>query len=162
MSEQSIRPQVVTRGVEPLWFLGTLQRILLDGKQTAGRFALIDSVAPRGAAPPLHSHLQDETFYVLEGELTALRPQACRTPSASNPTLAAPWSSPPQPGSRRCIELLASPRNGPMAAAPPDGPRVSAGRIADVEREGGHDPPRATAAPRLNTPPPRHAPPARQ
>lgn len=56
---------------EPLWFLGTLARIKLDGTQTAGRFALWDGVLPRGAAPPLHSHPQDETLYLVEGQLTA-------------------------------------------------------------------------------------------
>jgi quercetin dioxygenase-like cupin family protein len=65
------RPQVVPAGVEPLWFLGTLTRIRLDGAQTGGRFSLFEIVFPRGAAPPLHSHPQDETFFVLEGELTA-------------------------------------------------------------------------------------------
>jgi len=60
---------VATKG-EPLWFLGTLARIKLDGSQSAGRLGIFDVVFPRGAAPPLHSHLQDETFYVLEGEVT--------------------------------------------------------------------------------------------
>lgn len=64
-------PQVVCGDVQPLWFLGTLMRIKLDGAQTGGRFALADGVLPRGAAPPLHSHRQDETLYLLEGELTA-------------------------------------------------------------------------------------------
>jgi quercetin dioxygenase-like cupin family protein len=59
------------RGQDPLWFLGTLARLKLDGKQTNGRFALWEGVLPYGAAPPLHSHPQDETFYVLEGEVTA-------------------------------------------------------------------------------------------
>lgn len=56
---------------EPLWFLGTLARIKLDGRQTQGRFALWEGTLPHAAAPPLHSHPQDETFYVLEGEVTA-------------------------------------------------------------------------------------------
>jgi quercetin dioxygenase-like cupin family protein len=56
--------------IEALWFLGTLVRIKLDGEQTDGRFALIEVLAPRGASPPLHSHLQDETFYLLDGEIT--------------------------------------------------------------------------------------------
>jgi quercetin dioxygenase-like cupin family protein len=64
------RPQVPPAVTEALWFLGTLVRIKLDAAQTAGRFGLIELVAPRGAAPPLHSHPQDETFYILEGELT--------------------------------------------------------------------------------------------
>jgi quercetin dioxygenase-like cupin family protein len=63
-------PCVVTDS-ENLWFLGTLARMKLEGRQTGGRFALWDGVLPHGAAPPLHSHPQDETFYVVEGEMTA-------------------------------------------------------------------------------------------
>ena len=65
------RGQVVVGSQSPLWFLGTLARLKLDGGDTDGRFALWEGVLPRGAAPPLHSHPQDETFYVLEGEVTA-------------------------------------------------------------------------------------------
>jgi quercetin dioxygenase-like cupin family protein len=61
----------VKQATETLWFLGTLARIKLDGQQTGGRFALWENVLPGGAAPPLHSHPQDETLYVLEGQLTA-------------------------------------------------------------------------------------------
>jgi quercetin dioxygenase-like cupin family protein len=64
-------PQAVSGAEEVLWFLGTLARIKLDGDQTAGRFALWEGVMPRGAAPPLHSHPQDETFYIVEGEVSA-------------------------------------------------------------------------------------------
>lgn len=63
--------RVVVPGGEPLWFLGTLARLKLTGAETGGRFALWEGVFPRGAAPPLHSHPQDETFYVLDGEVTA-------------------------------------------------------------------------------------------
>ena len=63
-------PRVVSDS-ERLWFLGTLARMKLDGQQTGGRFALWEGVLPNGAAPPLHSHPQDETFYVLDGEVTA-------------------------------------------------------------------------------------------
>jgi quercetin dioxygenase-like cupin family protein len=45
--------------------------VKLTGRETGGRFALWEGVLPYGAAPPLHSHPQDETFYVLDGELTA-------------------------------------------------------------------------------------------
>jgi quercetin dioxygenase-like cupin family protein len=63
--------RIVSGDEEVLWFLGTLARMKLEGSQTGGRFALWEGVFPRGAAPPLHSHPQDETFYVLDGELTA-------------------------------------------------------------------------------------------
>ena len=56
---------------EPLWFLGTVARLLLTGADTHGRFALWEGLMPRGAAPPLHSHPQDETFLVLDGRLSA-------------------------------------------------------------------------------------------
>jgi quercetin dioxygenase-like cupin family protein len=66
---QTAEPCVVTQS-ERLWFLGTLARMKLDGQHTGGRFALWEGVLPHGAAPPLHSHPQDETFYILEGEVT--------------------------------------------------------------------------------------------
>lgn len=41
------------------------------GAETGGRFSQVEIDDPRGSAPPLHIHHQeDETFYVLEGELT--------------------------------------------------------------------------------------------
>lgn len=70
-SVEPARGRVVEPGDDALWFLGTLARLKLTGEATGGRFALWDGVLPRGAAPPLHSHPQDETFYVLEGEVTA-------------------------------------------------------------------------------------------
>lgn len=66
----SPEPRVVDGG-ETVWFLGTLARMKLDGQHTGGRFALWEGVLPHGAAPPLHSHPEDETFYVIEGEVTA-------------------------------------------------------------------------------------------
>jgi quercetin dioxygenase-like cupin family protein len=55
---------------EQLWFLGTLATIRLPGEASDGRFALIEFLFPRGASPPLHTHPQDESYFVLEGELT--------------------------------------------------------------------------------------------
>jgi quercetin dioxygenase-like cupin family protein len=68
---------------ERLWFLGTLARMKLDGQQTAGRLALWEGMLPHGAAPPLHSHPQDETLYLLEGEVTAwlVEPDVAADPS---------------------------------------------------------------------------------
>jgi quercetin dioxygenase-like cupin family protein len=56
---------------EALWFFGTLLMFKASAAQTGGRFALVEQVAPRGVATPLHAQPQDdESFYVLEGELT--------------------------------------------------------------------------------------------
>ena len=50
---------------------GDTYTILLGGKDTAGRFCLIDMHIPPGGGPPPHRHDFEETFSVLEGELTA-------------------------------------------------------------------------------------------
>ena len=109
-ASSAAEPCVVTGG-ENLWFLGTLARMKLEGRQTGGRFGLWEGVFPHGAAPPLHSHPQDETFYILDGELTAwlvepeLVAERSRTdalPAGSAPAGAAfraRWSS--RPAERR-------------------------------------------------------------
>jgi quercetin dioxygenase-like cupin family protein len=86
----------VTSTSEPLWFLGTLVRLKLTGEQTGGRFALWEAVLPLGAAPPLHSHPQDETFYVLDGDVTiwAVEPELLDEGGS-----AASWQ---EAGARRC------------------------------------------------------------
>ncbi len=56
---------------EGIWFLGTLMTIKAGGDQTRGAFTLLEQLAPAGFAPPPHIHrVEDEAFYVLEGELT--------------------------------------------------------------------------------------------
>jgi mannose-6-phosphate isomerase-like protein (cupin superfamily) len=59
----------VTR-TQPLWFIDHLVHVLIDGDGSDGTLALIDERGRRGDMPPLHVHRRDdETFYVLEGEL---------------------------------------------------------------------------------------------
>ena len=56
---------------EALWFFGTLAVFKATAEQTGERFSLIEQYGRKGMATPLHRHAQDdETFYVLEGELT--------------------------------------------------------------------------------------------
>lgn len=56
---------------EAFWGFGSLWTVKASAEQTGGRFALIEELAPRGAATPLHRHPEDdETFYILEGEIT--------------------------------------------------------------------------------------------
>jgi quercetin dioxygenase-like cupin family protein len=55
---------------EQLWFLGTLATIKVPGEASDGRFALIEFLFPRHASPPRHTHPQDETYIVQEGQLT--------------------------------------------------------------------------------------------
>jgi len=49
--------------------VGDTYTILLTGKETAGRFCLIDMYLPPGGEPPPHRHDFEETFTLLEGEL---------------------------------------------------------------------------------------------
>src|ERR1700719_1384628 len=48
---------------------GDTYTILLTGKDTAGRYCLIDMLVPAGGGPPLHRHDFEEMFTVLEGEI---------------------------------------------------------------------------------------------
>jgi quercetin dioxygenase-like cupin family protein len=153
-----VAPRVVD-GAEPLWFLGTLVRVLLDGAATGGRFSLSDLTLPARAAPPMHSHPQDETFYILDGEVTVWAGDAARMcrPGA---VAFAPGGSPhawrvesdtarmlvlsTPAGIEEYFRALAEPARWPWLQPPPDGPRVSADRLAEVERRLGvvrHGPP---------------------
>jgi quercetin dioxygenase-like cupin family protein len=51
--------------------VGELIIVLASAEQTAGAFGLMESVFARGAEPPPHvHHREDESFFVLEGDLT--------------------------------------------------------------------------------------------
>ena len=137
---------------EPLWFLGTLVRIALDGSQTGGRFSLFEIVFPRGAAPPLHSHPQDETFHVVEGALTAWVFDRCR-PVGPGGVIFAPAGTPhtfrvesdtarvvglsTPAGIEEYFKALGEPAQWPWLQPPADGPRVSPERMEEAERQVG-------------------------
>ena len=56
---------------EALWFFGGLATVKASSEQTGGRFSITEQVFPKGMATPLHVQPEDdETFYVLEGDLT--------------------------------------------------------------------------------------------
>lgn len=55
-----------------LGVVGDTYTILLGGKDTAGRFCLIDMYVPPGGGPPPHRHDFEEAFTVLEGEIEAI------------------------------------------------------------------------------------------
>jgi quercetin dioxygenase-like cupin family protein len=57
---------------ESVWYSGWLLTFLATGEDTQGRFSLIEGVARKGNVPPAHiHHREDETFYIVEGEMTA-------------------------------------------------------------------------------------------
>jgi quercetin dioxygenase-like cupin family protein len=136
----------------------------LTGEDTGGRFALWEGVLPHGAAPPLHSHPQDETFYVLEGEVTAWIVEPDRVDDGDPPAWVgdcgrrggvgsvafAPGGTPhtfriesdtarllflsTPAGVEDYVRSLAEPARWPWLPPPPDGPRVPAEQLRTVER----------------------------
>jgi len=59
------------RNLPHIGLVGDTYTILLTGKDTNGRYCLIDMHVPPGGGPPPHRHDFEETFIVLEGELDA-------------------------------------------------------------------------------------------
>jgi quercetin dioxygenase-like cupin family protein len=51
--------------------VGDTYTILVTGKDTAGRYSLLDMHIPPGGGPPPHRHDFEEMFSVLEGEIEA-------------------------------------------------------------------------------------------
>lgn len=55
---------------EALWFNRGLGLLKATGEQTGGRFTVLELLAPRGFASPIHLHrAEDEFFVVLSGEV---------------------------------------------------------------------------------------------
>jgi quercetin dioxygenase-like cupin family protein len=56
---------------EPWWWFGGLALIKLAGRQTEGRFSLIEMLWPAKLEVPLHVHTrEDELFHMLEGRIS--------------------------------------------------------------------------------------------
>ena len=53
------------------WGPGDSYRFLVTGAESGGAYFAMEAIVPPGGGPPPHIHaLEDETFYVLEGECT--------------------------------------------------------------------------------------------
>lgn len=52
--------------------VGDTYTILLTGKDTAGRYCLIDMYVPPGGGPPPHRHDFEESFTLLDGEIDVI------------------------------------------------------------------------------------------
>lgn len=51
--------------------VGDVYRFLATGEDTNGKYALWEGIVPPGGGPPSHAHSRkEESFYVLEGEIT--------------------------------------------------------------------------------------------
>jgi mannose-6-phosphate isomerase-like protein (cupin superfamily) len=81
MREEDVMPEAVRARSEPsvlgpddgeaTRFLGTRMTVKATAQSTGGTFGLIEVRLAAGFSPPLHVHHQeDESFWILEGELT--------------------------------------------------------------------------------------------
>ena len=62
------------------WMNDVLWIVLAEGKDTGGRFSMMEQLLPKGSGPGPHKHTwSDETFYMLDGELTLLVGDEIRT-----------------------------------------------------------------------------------
>ncbi len=52
--------------------VGDVYTVLVSGKQSGGRYALIDMYVPPGGGPPPHRHDFEEMFHVLEGTVEVM------------------------------------------------------------------------------------------
>jgi quercetin dioxygenase-like cupin family protein len=56
-----------------VWAVGDIYTIKATGAQTNGGFGFIEATVPAGGGPQAHAHVeQEETFYILDGELEFL------------------------------------------------------------------------------------------
>ncbi|EYF01373.1 cupin domain-containing protein [Chondromyces apiculatus] len=72
---------------------GGTYTILVRGKDTAGRYCLIDMHVPPGAGPPLHRHDFEEMFTLLEGEIE-LTFRGAKGPARAGETVNIPANAP--------------------------------------------------------------------
>jgi quercetin dioxygenase-like cupin family protein len=60
-------------GIDNVWWKSGRITVKAGGAETGHAFSQIETDDPRGSGPPLHlHHNEDETFYILEGEVTVL------------------------------------------------------------------------------------------
>lgn len=71
--EEEVRlgPLLTNRNKEnSYWYIGHLMTVLLNSKETGGRYALLRATERRGLEPPPHTHTkEDEAFLILGGEV---------------------------------------------------------------------------------------------
>ncbi len=71
MNEDTERTYGLEKGEgDARWWLGGLATIKATGKETGGRYTLVEVLEPEGEQPFHVHHREDEGFWVLEGELT--------------------------------------------------------------------------------------------
>jgi quercetin dioxygenase-like cupin family protein len=52
------------------WSQDILWTVLASSEQTGGSYSLMEEICSKHSGPPPHTHEQDESLYILEGEIT--------------------------------------------------------------------------------------------
>src|SRR4051812_5722607 len=73
--------------------VGDVYTVLVSGKQSGERYALIDMYVPQGGVPPPHRHDFEEMFHVLEGTVEVMFRGVMFTASAGE-TVSIPANAP--------------------------------------------------------------------
>jgi quercetin dioxygenase-like cupin family protein len=71
LTRELVRARAEDESLPHIGLVGDTYTVLVSGKDTAGRFCLIDMHIPPGGGPPPHRHDFEETFVVLEGTIEA-------------------------------------------------------------------------------------------
>jgi quercetin dioxygenase-like cupin family protein len=73
--------------------VGDVYTVLVSGRQTRGRYALIDMYVPPGGGPPPHRHDFEEMFYVLEGTVEVMF-RGVKSTAGTGETVSIPANAP--------------------------------------------------------------------
>ena len=74
---------------QPLWFFVNLARVLVGPEDSDGSLGIVELTGTKGEMPPLHiHHREDETFVVLDGEMSLHTPGGSRVLGAGEAALA--------------------------------------------------------------------------
>ncbi len=70
---RAIEPYELNRDNAPaFWEVDILWLILADATQTGGALTMMEQICPRNSGPPPHTHAQQESYYILEGQMTVV------------------------------------------------------------------------------------------
>jgi quercetin dioxygenase-like cupin family protein len=94
-------------GLPHIGLVGDTYSVLLNSRDTAGRYCLIDMHIPSGGGPPPHRHDFEETFILLQGEMEATF-RGAKTTVRAGETIHIPANSPHQfhNASDKAVRLL--------------------------------------------------------
>jgi quercetin dioxygenase-like cupin family protein len=95
LSRSLVHADIDDKNSPHIGLVGDTYTVLLNGKDTSGRFCLIDMHIPPGGGPPPHRHDFEESFTILEGEIEATF-RGAKTVAHAGQTLHIPANAPHQ------------------------------------------------------------------